>query len=78
MDAETQKGWDRWVRAHIQRESEVLIDATVEYVVSREKLLRDEIAKLAEEVGQLRAELAVLRSIDRADVIDLPAWRKAS
>jgi hypothetical protein len=64
--------WDRWVKAHVQNGTDVLATAIGEEVGKIQRDLEARIAKLEEEVGQLKADRAVARA---AQVIDLPDWR---
>ena len=76
MGVLTQAGWDHWVKSHIAIAIEdhrnqmiaVVGQAMYEYVHQR---LADEVAKLREEIGSLRAELTLATGIQRGEVAAL-------
>lgn len=80
MDAATQKRWDDWCDSRVMRlfdcsdengrDNGVLGEALAEALVLERQAMRGHvtaaIAKLAEQVGELRAEVAVLQGIMRS------------
>lgn len=78
MDATTQAGWDRWCEAHIQRAlaaqtefSEEQRGLLVQLIVLLREEWRDADQKLREEIGGLRAELEILRSIVAGKTVEI-------
>jgi hypothetical protein len=69
MDAATQAQWNAWCEAHIARAlaaHDAAFDQVLAKVISEErKRARRHVAK---ELGQLRAEIEILRSIVRGEV----------
>lgn len=67
MDAEQQRGWDTWVRAHIKNalaEQPLFSEEQVDVIAETISLFREELHKhIATELGQLRADIEILRSI---------------
>jgi hypothetical protein len=66
--------WDQWATAIVARELEaerkLMIDVVGAALALERERMRDE---FAEQLGLLRAELAVQRAAEKADVISLPA-----
>ena len=66
--------WDQWATAIIARELEaerkLMIDVVGSALALERERMRDE---FAEQLGLLRAELAVQGAAEKADVIPLPA-----
>jgi hypothetical protein len=72
--AQQQRDWETWVDARIAAASvehdRCWTDIFGQVVAHERHKMR---AEVAEQIGQLRAELAVQRAAEKADVIDLPA-----
>jgi hypothetical protein len=68
LEPEVQARWDAWADAKMERRLETYTDVIGEECGLIEKRLREEIKKLAEEVGQLRAEITVLQGIRRGEI----------
>jgi hypothetical protein len=67
--------WNEWAESHVARGLETVADIIGDEIGVIERDLHERIAKLEEELGQMRAD----REIERAaKVIDLPDWRKKS
>jgi hypothetical protein len=85
MDAEQQRQWDAWVTAHIRKhlaerlgDFAALMGKEVGIIENRVRSdLKAEIDALAKLIGEMRAELKVLRSERSAEIIGLPPWSSA-
>jgi hypothetical protein len=76
MDPQTAAGWNGWARAHVAialAEHDKLMTEAVAQFVSEyvAKRLKDEVAKLSAEVGQLRADQEILRSIVAGKTVEI-------
>jgi hypothetical protein len=85
-DEETDwSGWERWLRAHLDNEREVILDIVGH---AMDMLAEQERTAIDRQLAELRAENAELKGMigtvlrlyagetKAADVIDLPDWRK--
>jgi len=73
MDAEQQKQWDTWCDGRIEKKMrDVFIDAIAEFVSKYvTKRIEAEVAKLNEQIGSLRADNEILRSIVAGKTINI-------
>jgi hypothetical protein len=73
MDAATQAAWNAWLTEYVARaleaNNDAMVDATAEFVSEYvHKHLKNENTKLREEIGSLRADIEIVRSITKGTV----------
>jgi chemotaxis regulatin CheY-phosphate phosphatase CheZ len=69
MDAETQKKWDEWCDARIEKMMhELFMEAIARFVAD---YVRDRDSKLSVEIGQLYAELNLMTGIQRGEIAQI-------
>jgi hypothetical protein len=70
------ESWDRWCRSHVQAGIDMLAKVIGEETGKIHRGINEKIAALENEIGQLKAQLEIVRNAATGAPVDLPGSRK--